>query len=85
MDRNYLKGVAGDMMNAILAAAGDNMRKLLAAFLSALLEMGLVLQNLLRELAKYLRQTIFTCPNLLQKDFFRDDYLGTKLHLYQGV
>jgi len=38
MDRNYLKGVAGDMINAILAAAGYNMRKLLAAFLSALLE-----------------------------------------------
>jgi hypothetical protein len=54
MDRNYLKGVAGDMMNAILAATGYNMRKLIAAFLYALLEM-----------AKYLRQTIFTCPNLL--------------------
>jgi len=38
MDRNYLKGVAGDMINAILAAAGYNMRKLIAAFLSALIE-----------------------------------------------
>ena len=65
MDRNYLKGVAGDMMNAILAAAGYNMRKLIAAFLSALLEMGMVLQNLLREMAKCLRQAIFTCQNLL--------------------
>ena len=65
MDRNYLKGVTGDMINAILAAAGYNMRKLLSAYLYALLEMGMVLQNLLRELAKYLRQTIFTCPNLL--------------------
>ncbi|MCE5341930.1 MAG: IS5 family transposase [Planctomycetaceae bacterium] len=38
MDRNYLKGTAGDMINAILAAAGYNMRKLLTAFLSALLK-----------------------------------------------
>lgn len=53
------------MMNAILAAAGYNMRKLLSAYLYALLEMGLVLQKLLREMAKCLRQTIFTCPNLL--------------------
>jgi IS5 family transposase len=65
MDRNYLKGVDGDMINAILAAAGYNMRKLLSAYLYALLEMGLVLQKLLREMAKCLRQTIFTCPNLL--------------------
>jgi IS5 family transposase len=38
MDRNYLKGIGGDMMNAILSAAGYNMRKLIAAFLPALLE-----------------------------------------------
>ena len=38
MGRNYLKGVAGDMMNAILSACGYNMRKLIAAFLPALLE-----------------------------------------------
>jgi len=33
MDRNYLKGTAGDKMNAILAACGFNLRKLLRAFL----------------------------------------------------
>jgi transposase, IS5 family len=33
MDRNYLKGAAGDKMNAILAACGFNLRKLLRAFL----------------------------------------------------
>jgi len=32
MIRNFLKGVEGDQMNAILAAAGYNMRKMLAAF-----------------------------------------------------
>lgn len=46
MDRNYLKGTAGDMINAILAACGYNMRKLIAAFLSALLEIYEFLVNL---------------------------------------
>jgi IS5 family transposase len=32
MIRNFLKGVEGDQMNPILAAAGYNMRKMLAAF-----------------------------------------------------
>ena len=32
MDRNYLKGVEGDKMNALLAACGFNLRKLLRAF-----------------------------------------------------
>ena len=65
MDRNYLKGVGGDMINAILAAAGYNMRKLIAAFLYAQMEMGLILQNWLHEMSKCLRRTIFTCPNLV--------------------
>ena len=33
MNRNYLKGTAGDKMNAILAACGFNLRKLLRALL----------------------------------------------------
>jgi IS5 family transposase len=32
MDRNYLKGAAGDMINALLAACGFNIRKLLRVF-----------------------------------------------------
>ncbi len=32
MNRNYLKGVAGDMINALLAACGFNIRKLLRVF-----------------------------------------------------
>ena len=38
MDRNYLKGKAGDKMNALLAGSGFNIRKLLRAFLSPILE-----------------------------------------------
>lgn len=36
MDRNYLKGVEGDRINALLAGIGANMRKLLAASWRAL-------------------------------------------------
>jgi len=32
LDRNYLKGTEGDLVNAILSACGYNMRKLLKAF-----------------------------------------------------
>ena len=32
LDRNYLKGVAGDKINALLAACGFNIRKLLRVF-----------------------------------------------------
>ncbi len=32
MDRNYLKGIEGDRINALLAGIGANTRKLLAAF-----------------------------------------------------
>jgi IS5 family transposase len=45
MSRNFLKGVEGDRLNAILAAAGYNMRKLLAAFLYALRKLVYFLQN----------------------------------------
>ena len=36
MDRNFLKGVSGDRINALLAGIGANIRKLLAAFWRAL-------------------------------------------------
>lgn len=36
MDRCFLHGLAGDAINAVLAAAGSNLRKLLALFLCAL-------------------------------------------------
>jgi len=32
MDRNYLRGVEGDQINAVLCACGYNMRKLLKVF-----------------------------------------------------
>lgn len=32
LDRNYLKGTAGDRINALLAGCGGNLRKLIAAF-----------------------------------------------------
>jgi len=32
MDRNFLKGVKGDKINALLAGAGFNLRKILRAF-----------------------------------------------------
>lgn len=38
MSRNYLKGKAGDKMNALLAGSGFNIRKLLRAFLFPVLE-----------------------------------------------
>jgi len=38
MNRNYLKGVEGDRINAILAGTGANIRKLLAGFWPALLD-----------------------------------------------
>jgi hypothetical protein len=37
MGRCFLKGLAGDAINAILAAAGLNLRKLLRGFLFALI------------------------------------------------
>ena len=38
MNRNYLKGVEGDRINAVLAGIGANLRKLLATFWPALAE-----------------------------------------------
>ena len=45
MGRNFLKGVEGDRINALLAAAGYNLRKLIAAFLYALREWTCFLRN----------------------------------------
>ena len=44
MNRNYLKGVEGDKINALMSACGFNMRKLLRKFTFALIE---ILQNLI--------------------------------------
>ena len=44
MNRNYLKGIEGDKINAILSACGFNMRKLLRKFTFALIE---ILHNLI--------------------------------------
>ena len=63
MGRNYLKGVGGDMMNAILAAAGYNMRKLIAAFLYALMEIVRVLRNWYIGTEKYLLNRNVIVPN----------------------
>jgi IS5 family transposase len=38
MGRNFLKGIAGDRINALLAGIGANLRKLLAVFWPALVE-----------------------------------------------
>ncbi len=48
MDRCFLKGLAGDAINATLAAAGANLRKLLNLLYFALTEGGLVLFECLR-------------------------------------
>lgn len=40
MGRNFLKGVEGDRINALLAGVGANLRKLLAAFWPALLDLA---------------------------------------------
>jgi IS5 family transposase len=37
MDRNWLKGIAGDAMHAILCAAGQNLRLLLLRAIAAFL------------------------------------------------
>ena len=37
MNRCFLKGLAGDAINAVLAAAGSNLQKLLRAFAHALI------------------------------------------------
>ncbi len=38
MGRNFLKGIVGDRINALLAGIGANLRKLLAVFWPALME-----------------------------------------------
>jgi IS5 family transposase len=48
LDRNYLKGVEGDRINALLAGSGANLRKLLVAFF-------LSLHNLTEHIRKLVR------------------------------
>ena len=45
MNRNYLSGVEGDRMNAILGACGHNMRLLLASLLLYLFRISIILRN----------------------------------------
>ena len=45
MGRNFLKGIEGDRINALLSAVGYNMRKLIAAYLYALRKLSCFLQN----------------------------------------
>jgi IS5 family transposase len=47
LERNRLKGVAGDALNAILSAAAMNFHKLLRAFLRILLGSLLAIWNAL--------------------------------------
>lgn len=56
MSRNFLKGVEGDRINAILAAAGYNMRKLIAAFLYALINLGCFLEKSFLNIRQYQRE-----------------------------
>jgi IS5 family transposase len=54
MGRNFLKGIEGDKINALLAGVGANLRKLLKAFWPALVKKAriiIVLQSLSPELA----------------------------------
>jgi len=57
MSRNYLKGIEGDMINAVLCASGFNMRKLLAVFLF----LPIFYKQILLKLYKY-----FNKPNQMQ-------------------
>jgi len=55
MSKNYLKGIEGDRINAILSGCGFNMRKLLAVFLWPYF--------ILRKLARLLRNSGLRAPN----------------------
>jgi IS5 family transposase len=65
LDRNYLKGTAGDAINAILCAAGHNLRLILAHLAS-------LLYTLLRLLAALGRKRD-AALNWREIDFFRAD------------
>ncbi len=57
MGRNFLKGMVGDQINALLAGIGANLRKLLAFFWPALVEKLQKTERMFRiyQTAKYLR------------------------------
>ncbi len=58
MSRNYLKGVEGDRINALLAGIGANLRKLLAAFWPALFDLARIyVSNWQMKLLTRYRQT----------------------------
>jgi IS5 family transposase len=56
MDRCFLRGLVGDAINAVLAAAGSNLRKLLALLLCAL-------TNCLTLMPRISRNTLDSQPN----------------------
>ena len=60
MERNYLKGVDGDKMNAILAACGFNLRKLLRAFFWLIFKELERLKMLLRPFKTFVGPTVAT-------------------------
>jgi hypothetical protein len=57
MGRNFLKGMMGDQINALLAGIGANLRKLLAFFWPALVERLQKTERMFRiyQAATYLR------------------------------
>jgi len=59
MDRNYLKGIEGDRINALLAGCGANLRKLMKAFFLSFLFLHTILEKIhsycQRILMKHLR------------------------------
>jgi IS5 family transposase len=63
MGRNFLKGVEGDRINALLSAVGYNMRKLIAAFLYALIKFVYFLRNNLLKSVSHLQPTRLPLPN----------------------
>jgi len=49
--RNFLKGIEGDAMNALLCGAGHNMRKILKKLRLLCAQLGITIQRLLRAMS----------------------------------
>ena len=60
MNRNYLKGINGDRINAYLSGCGANLRKLLAAFFLPFF----IFDRIIKKTAKYFRRTVNTKSQL---------------------
>ena|SRR3989339_1891192 len=74
MNRNYLKGVNGDRINAYLSGCGANLRKLLVAFFLPFF----IFDRIIKKLVKYFQNSVNNisrfCWSRLKTAFFRDDY-----------